>query len=99
MRDDRSNIETCFKETSQPVPCAEQAPAGDPIDTDTLKNNFVRQIKAHGAGWNAEQGHSSAVFHRAKDLAHGRGVSRHLQCRIDSFTGGHLKNGLCHVLQ
>ena len=98
---DGAEIEAGFEKTGQTIPGAEEAAAGNAMDTDTFKNDFIGEIAGDGAGWNTEQGDTAAVFHGAKGMVQRSRVSGHLQRSIDAFTVSDLQNrrsnGICSV--
>ena len=93
MGENRTDIEAGFEETGQTIPGAEQAPAGDSVDTNALKDDLVGEIACHGTGGNAEQGHAAAVLDGSKRMVQGSGVSGHFKGCIDAFSLCDFENG------
>lgn len=67
-------------------------PAGDAVDANPLKDDFIGEIAGDGAGGNAEEGNAATVFYGTKGMVQGRGVSGHFQRRIDAFSPRDVEN-------
>src|SRR4029077_6257210 len=93
MGDDRLDIESGLKETGQAIPGVKESAACNAVDANPFKNNFIREIADHRAGWNAEECHTSAVLYGIEGLMEGRWVPRHFERGVDTFAGGNLANG------
>src|SRR5581483_7852454 len=60
----RPDIEAGFEETRDAIPRIEQASAGDAVDADAFEDDFVREVEAYRALWDAEEADAAAILHR-----------------------------------
>ena len=60
------DVEPSLEEGGEPVPGAEQPPAGDAMDANALEDDVVGQVARDRPGRNAEERDPPAVLHRAE---------------------------------
>ena len=84
-------LSPALKSPRQPIPGAEQPPAGDAVDTNAFEYHFIGEIAGRGTGGNTEQRDAAAVLRNERHGAT-RWVPRHLQRGIDAFTPSDVEN-------
>src|SRR5512138_3872855 len=93
MGDNRLDVESRLKETGQAIPGFEESAASNAVDTNSLKDNFIREVEHDRAGWNAEECHTTTVLDGTEGVMQCRWVPRHFERSIDAFAGCDLANG------
>src|SRR6476659_1574046 len=93
MGDDRLDVESSLEEAGQTIPRFEEAAAGNAVDANALKNNFIREVEHDRAGWHTEECHAATDLDGTAGMMQCRRVPRHFERSVDAFSGGDLANG------